>query len=277
LVGQVNTLAVHILKIGSESHTLLFAVDLRLNMIRLLILSVFCVSASLAAPYYNETEEAEYWWDWDDLPGWETYHRYVPKNVKTFLNKTFIDGLELVYDLQEDIEAEVEKTDENINDFIDFYHDMVNEIDEIRQLELDVGYTGPLSEQELNERNAALEETKIKLRGLADKVEDEMRKEEKDEEGLKKAIQTFITFVRSVVSEDVVEGHDWLWTKLTHLEGASYKTLDFVADASERLKYLVNDLFDKLAKVDLMNIGDEDNLEPATEEEPVNVPRSKGT
>ena len=123
-------------------------------------------------------------------------YRYVPTNVKEFLNETYYDGIEVFNELQTNIQDDLlEKTKENVNDFQELYNDIVNKLDEIRQLELEVRYTGPLSEQELYERNAGLEETKTNLRNLAENVKEEMVREEKTEEGMRKAIQSFITVI----------------------------------------------------------------------------------
>ena len=49
------------------------------------------------------------------------------------------------------------------------------------------------SEDELMQRDVELEETKNKLRSLADKVREEINKEERSEHDLERALKEFIT------------------------------------------------------------------------------------
>ena len=56
------------------------------------------------------------------------------------------------------------------------------------------------SEDELMQRDVELEETKNKLRSLADKVREEINKEERSEHDLERALKEFIT-VRFILSE----------------------------------------------------------------------------
>ena len=60
------------------------------------------------------------------------FNRYVPENVKTFLNDTYYDLMNVVDELQEDLKTQVlEKTEENVNDLQELYNDVLREIGEI--------------------------------------------------------------------------------------------------------------------------------------------------
>jgi len=232
----------------------------------------------------GENQTGEYWWQ--SIPGMDylgEYHRYIPKSVKLFLGDAYEEGKRVYSDLYDDVEEEIaQKADENINAFTNFATGVIEKFVKIAQKSEQVLIGGsPLSEEELTERAVEIEATKERLRGLAEQVKEEIRSEAEGEEGLAKAVQSFISTIRSMVANEALRGNEWLWSRLRHMEGTSYEALQLVADESEELKYLINDLFATLDEIDLKKIGrvedeeiyDEEVIDEIDSDGIVDVPR----
>jgi len=224
---------------------------------------------NLTSGNYTQPQTEDQSW-WSSIPFIGEYQRYIPHSVKTFLKDTYVDGKEVLYDIYDDIQEEImSKTDQHIDQFTMYSEEVIDKV--VRIVEKNgenFMRDTPLSDEELTERALEVETTKERLRGLAEQVREEIRNEEEGEEGLAKAIQSFITSVRGMVANQVLSGNNWLWERMRHMEGTSYQALELVADSSEELKVLINDLFAKLAQIDLSKIGrpkDPAVLEPVVE------------
>merc|ERR1719219_70893 len=239
-------------------------------MFRLFVVSCLCVSSCVSMPSnwtgLNSTRATHLWetlasFDFTDL------EKYVPDNVKQFAYDTYEDGKDIAYDLYTDIHEEVvNKTQSNVDDFSKFIENLVKEVEGIQEEEYKLFLQEePQSRDQIEKRKKEDAENKMKLRELADKIKEEMNKDEESEEPLERAIQQFITYCRSIISSQFYSA-EYIWSKVRQAEGTSYKALELIARNANTLETLVKDLFNKLSTIDISISSQRNNEVPRSNE-----------
>merc|ERR1719477_163998 len=114
------------------------------------------------------------------MQGWEWLQEFLPNKVTNYVEKTADDGLELLDGIyQESRDSIVEKTSDNVEDFI-------QKLTNIKDSTLNIAtQEGVLSEEEIKARNTQenLEGTKQKLKQLQQEISLE-KQEDQNLEGV---------------------------------------------------------------------------------------------
>jgi len=189
---------------------------------------------------------------------------YLPESLNGYLNETFEDGKQIVYDLYDDIKEEVvEKSNKQVDAVTELMEKFIKRAMEIHESVMAVMYQDePLSDAEIQARNdrEGLEQLRESFDALEVEVREEMEEDEELPEGVEQMVQTFISGIRGMMAS-MAEQETEFWSKLKQLELQFWQLKSASADTSGQLKERVKDIFEVLRTVDLNKIG-------ATEEMP---------
>jgi len=182
------------------------------------------------------------------LSSWiSSYNSYVPQSAARFLNETFEDGRDVVYDLYDDVREElINKTSDNVDRITGLFEDMFGDFKT---------FGSSLDKIEDVDEN---DETLKKLKELETDIMDDLANDRNVSDDVEKMLQETLTSIRMMINgwakDDTID-----WIEMENFRSAAYGLYLSLDEGSAKLKDEISDLFQTLKQVDLNKIGQEEN------------------
>jgi len=181
------------------------------------------------------------------------------EDVYTLFEDIKEQGKDVVYDLYDDIrEKALNRTSEQVDALTDLMKTFLDRVMAIHEDALEVlSQDGALTDEEIMKRNdkEGLEE----LRERFDDMEEELKKEAKENEnlpeGLEQVVQNFITTIRGMMARMANKEAEF-WSKLKQMEVNFWEMKSILADTTSELKERISSIFQTLQEVDINLIDD---------------------
>jgi len=188
------------------------------------------------------------------------YLAYLPPSVSSFVNKTYHEASEVVYDLYDDVKEEIiEKAGGDVQQIGETILSIMNQLNQISDR-----VDGLMEEKMSGEDYMEVQKMVAELQA---EVRRDMFTDKWIEDDVEKMIQQYLTAVRSMMIKWTYEDKQ-LFSNLQKIEKEFIKANEAIASGTGDLKEQISGLFDTLRDIDLNKIGE---IEEATTDR---VPRN---
>jgi len=172
----------------------------------------------------------------------------LPPSVSSFVNKTYHEASEVVYDLYDDVKEEIiEKAGGDVQQIGETILSIMNQLNQISDR-----VDGLMEEKMSGEDYMEVQKMVAELQA---EVRRDMFTDKWIEDDVEKMIQQYLTAVRSMMIKWTYEDKQ-LFSNLQKIEKEFIKANEAIASGTGDLKEQISGLFDTLREIDLNKIGE---------------------